>query len=42
MIAKNYVKVFCDTLKPWLDQVAEVRPYAFQQDSAPVQKARVT
>ena len=42
MIAEGYVKVFRDVLKPWLDRVAEVRPYAFQQDSAPAHKARVT
>ena len=42
MNAEEYVKVFRDVVKPWLDRVVEVRPYAFQQDSAPSHKARMT
>ena len=29
-------------VKPWIDRVAQGRPYVFQQDSAPAHKAEVT
>ena len=30
-----YLNVLKDVVKPWMDQVAGVRPYIWQQDSAP-------
>lgn len=29
-------------VKPWMDRIANGRPYVFQQDSAPAHKARTT
>ena len=40
--AEEYVKVLRDVVKPWIDRVAERRPYILQQDSAPAFKAKVT
>lgn len=40
--ASEYIKVLEDTVKPWMDGVANGRPYVFQQDSAPAHKARAT
>ena len=40
--AEEYVKVLRDVVKPWIDRVAEGRPYVFQQDSAPAHKAKAT
>lgn len=41
MSASGYVKVLEDTLKPWMDRVANRMLYVFRQDSAPAQKAQV-
>ena len=40
--AKEYVGLLEQHVKPWMDTVANGRPYVFQQDSAPAHKARTT
>ena len=40
--ASDYIQVLEDTVKPWMDRVANGRPYVFQQDSASAHKAQVT
>ena len=40
--AAEYVKVLREVIKPWMDTIANGRPYVFQQDSAPAHKAKVT
>ena len=40
--AAGYIRVLETVVKPWIDQVAQGRPYVFQQDSAPAHKAEVT
>ena len=39
--AAGYIKVLETVVKPWIDQVAQGRPYVLQQDSAPAHKAEV-
>ncbi|QQP35041.1 Uncharacterized protein FKW44_023150, partial [Caligus rogercresseyi] len=38
---KSYAKLK-NVVKPWIDLVANGRPYVFQQDSAPAHKSRET
>ena len=40
--AAGYIRVLKTVVKPWIDRVAQGRPYVFQQDSAPAHKAEVT
>lgn len=40
--AEIYQEVLRDVVKPWMDRIANGRPYVFQQDSAPAHKARTT
>ena len=40
--AEVYQEVLRDVVKPWMDRIANGRPYVFQQDSAPAHKARTT
>ena len=40
--ANSYVRLLDEHVKPWMDMVANGRPYVFQQDSAPAHKARTT
>lgn len=40
--AERYVEVLKDVVKPWMDRVADGKPYVFQQDSAPAHKAKTT
>jgi len=35
-----YLKVLTEVVVPWMDEVADGRPYTFQQDSAPAHKAK--
>ena len=37
-----YIDVMRDVVKPWMDRVADGRPYVFQQDGAPAHNAKVT
>ncbi|QQP52457.1 Transposable element tcb2 transposase [Caligus rogercresseyi] len=37
-----YINVMKNVVKPWMDLVANGRPYVFQQDSAPAHKSRET
>ncbi|QQP35515.1 Transposable element tcb2 transposase, partial [Caligus rogercresseyi] len=37
-----YIDVMKNVVKPWIDLVANGRPYVFQQDSAPAHKSRET
>ena len=37
-----YIDVMKNVVKPWMDLVANGRPYVFQQDSAPAHKSRET
>ncbi|QQP56135.1 Transposable element tcb2 transposase [Caligus rogercresseyi] len=37
-----YIDVMKNFVKPWMDLVANGRPYVFQQDSAPAHKSRET
>ena len=38
--ANSYVRLLDEHVKPWMDMVANGRPYIFQRDSAPAHKAR--
>ena len=40
--ANSYVRLLDEHVKPWMDMVANGRPYVFQQDSSPAHKARTT
>lgn len=40
--AVDYIQILETTVKPWMEKVAQGRPYVFQQDSAPAHKARST
>ena len=40
--AADYINVLRDVVKPWMDTIADGRPYVFQQDSAPAHKAKAT
>ena len=40
--AAAYINVLKTVVKPWIDGICNDRPYVFQQDSAPSNKAMVT
>ena len=40
--ATGYIRVLETVVKPWIDQVAQGRPYVLQQDSASAHKAEAT
>ena len=40
--SNHYVGLLEEHVKPWMDKVANGRPYVFQQDSAPAHTARTT
>ena len=42
MNTEEYPKVMKDVIKPWMDRVANGRPYVFQQDSAPDHASKKT
>ena len=40
--AEIYQDVLRSVVKPWMDKIADGRPYVFQQDSAPAHKSKTT
>ena len=40
--SESYLSILNSTVKPWIELIANGRPYVFQQDSTPAHSSRLT